>query len=76
MSDKINCYNPGDDLGELKCRPRKCNNKSYDTSCMYNTQGQFICDTQTTTINPELGVDFIWPPHQDDKKITLSKSIS
>ena len=71
-SKQSNCYNPGDDLGELTCMPKKCDKKrNYEASCMYNSQGQFICEQKT---NPELGVEFILG--HPKKKITVAEPIS
>ena len=73
----INCYNPGDDLGDLKCNPNSCKkSKTYEPTCLYNTQGQFVCDEKQIAGKPniELGVDFILSKPQN--KITLSKPIS
>lgn len=74
-SSDINCYNPGDDLGDLTCIPKKCAKKTtYEPTCMYNTQGQFICDTQEPKINTELGVEYILDHPKN--KITVSATIS
>lgn len=46
-----NCYNPGWDLAfapEAKCESVKCK-KTYDYTCMYNTQGQYVCQPNVQT---------------------------
>ncbi len=43
-----NCYNPGDDLeGSPQCtKKQKSCGKDYSPNCMYNTQGEVVCQAE------------------------------
>lgn len=56
-----NCYNPGWDLEFSKdepCKKQECK-KTYATSCMYNTQGQYVCQKKEEHPNLNDGWNYI-----------------
>lgn len=48
------CYNPGMDLlfappvDKASCKKEPCK-KTYSPTCMYNTQGQYLCQAEKPT---------------------------
>lgn len=50
----MSCYNPGMDLlfappvDKDRCKAPPCK-KNYSPTCMYNTQGQYLCQAEVPT---------------------------